>query len=239
MGWLVLVLLLCCVAWRVAMAIRAGRDARQRGLTIQASLGWTLVALADARRYWWGARLDLLTDDEAQAVLRRVPRKYGLACVTHVRCPLCGSEIAAALTVTDSGSLAVRPKATCDRCDFRLDACRHCRHFVPASSSLAVGTLSYGQGSDFTHGRCARYREWQPGLILAPGGMYFLCPRCETAAPERGSLAHLPTDRPRSPSRETRRKTLRPVEPINWPEIGLRNPRPLPAAPLSFWRVLR
>lgn len=162
MGWLLLGLLLCCVGWRAALAIHVGRDARQRGLDIQTSLCWALTALADARRYWWGARLDLLTDDEAQTLLRRAARERRLSHVTYVQCPLCGSEIADTLTVTDSGTLAIRPKAICERCDFRLDACRHCRHFLPASTSLAVGPFSYGQGGDPTHGRCARYREWQP-----------------------------------------------------------------------------
>lgn len=168
MGWFLLVLLVCCFAWRVALAIRVGRDAHQRGLTIQASLGWALVALADARRYWWGARLNLLTDDEARALLRRAAREHGLPHVTHVRCHLCSSEIADALTVTASGTLAARARATCVRCDFRLDACRHCRHFLPGSTSLAVGaslavgTFSHDCGGDPTYGRCARYRDWQP-----------------------------------------------------------------------------
>jgi hypothetical protein len=162
MGWFLLVLLMCCLAWRVVLAVRVGRDAHQRGLTIQASLGWALVALADARRYWWGARLNLLTDDEAQALLRHAAREHGLLHVTYVRCPLCGSKIADALTVAASGTLTTRARATCDRCDFRLDACRHCRHFLPGSTSLAVGTLVQDRGGDPTHGRCARYHDWQP-----------------------------------------------------------------------------
>lgn len=70
------------------MATCVGRDARQRGAAVQNSLRWALIALLDAHHYWWGARLEMMADDEAEALLHRAAREHGLASVTNIRCPL-------------------------------------------------------------------------------------------------------------------------------------------------------
>jgi len=162
-GWLFLALLLCGVAWRAVVAALVWRDARRRGLTAREGLRWALISLADAGRYWWGARLDLMLAGEAGTLLGRAAGEHGLAHVTGVRCPLCGSEIADALAVSEAGDLTVaRREAACRRCDFRLDACRHCCHFLPATSGYPGLAGADRGGGDFTHGRCDRYRDYQP-----------------------------------------------------------------------------
>jgi len=162
-AWLFFTLLLCFIAWRVTVATFVWRDARQHGLTVRNGLRWALVSLVNAYPYWWDARLDLMPAGKARALLRRAAREHGLAQVTNVQCPLCGYEIAGALVASDAGMLTVaRREIRCGRCDFRLDACRHCRHFVPATPAFAGPTLFERAGDDFTHGRCNRYRDWQP-----------------------------------------------------------------------------
>ena len=80
---------------------------------------------------------------------------HRLAAVVNVRCPLCDTELANVLTVAASGALAIQAKTKCPNCDFRLDACRHCRHFLPAEDG-------WGGQKDFTTGRCGLYRGPQP-----------------------------------------------------------------------------
>lgn len=156
--WIVLGLLIGLLVWRGMAALRTEADARRRGLPLAARLRWALLALVDSSRYWWAARLDLQKTDEADALLASMARAYGLAHITNVRCPLCESEIEDALSVTADGMLAVRSGATCPRCDFRLDACRHCAHFLPAKDPYAT----FNRQGDVTHGRCNRYRALQP-----------------------------------------------------------------------------
>ncbi len=113
------------------------------------------MALVYAPRYWWEARLAKLAPPEAVLILESAARAHRLASVANVRCPLCDTEIVNALTIKDAGRLELRIGAICERCDFRLDACRHCQHFLPAEDGI-------GGQKDFTYGRCARYRASQP-----------------------------------------------------------------------------
>ena len=48
----------------------------------------------------------------------------------------------------------------CPRCDFRLDACRHCAHFLPGAPQ-AWYTAAWNQ-PDGTWGRCGHYKRSQP-----------------------------------------------------------------------------
>ncbi len=146
---------LALAGWRLTAAMRAGRDARQRGFSRRASLAWALCALVYPAGYWWQARLERLNSDEANHLLQSAAHARRLTSVVNVRCPLCDAEIVNALAVTASGALAIRPLAQCPRCDFRLDACRHCQHFLPAEDGL-------GGQKDFTYGRCEQYRAAQP-----------------------------------------------------------------------------
>ncbi len=146
---------LAAVAWRVMAAVRAGRDARKRGWSRSASVGWGISALVYPAGYWRQARLERMMPEEAKLWLESAAKIHRLTSVANVRCPLCGAEIDRALTVTGAGRLASRPRANCPRCDFRLDACRHCQHFLPAQEGI-------GGQPDMTHGRCGVYRAAQP-----------------------------------------------------------------------------
>lgn len=146
---------LAAAAWRTWAAVRAGRDARGRGWSRRASVGWGLTALAYPAWYWRQARLERMKPEEARAWLAVAAKTVRLTSVANVRCPLCDAEIEKALAVTAAGRLAIRPWANCPRCDFRLDACRHCQHFLPAQDGM-------GGQTDMTHGRCGVYRAAQP-----------------------------------------------------------------------------
>ncbi|HTP09090.1 MAG TPA: hypothetical protein VMP08_12620 [Anaerolineae bacterium] len=142
------------LAWRMIVAAQITIDARRRGFTPNEIVRWTLLALVVDDRYWWGARLDRFSVPEASELLVTVAQAHHLLNVANVRCPLCDSEIKNALAVADDGDLYVRRNAACAHCDFRVDACRHCAHFQPATGGFSV----FDQGGDFSHGRCGFYR---------------------------------------------------------------------------------
>lgn len=152
------------IAWRAVSAARAGRDARRQGFTLLESAGWALVGLVDAGRYWWGPRLERLSAAEAHDLLQTTAEAQRLLSVVNVRCPLCDHEINHALATDADGELYVRRKATCPHCDFRLDACRHCEHFQPATG----GATMFDWHGDFSHGRCGFYRSVEPVRTAYP-----------------------------------------------------------------------
>jgi hypothetical protein len=100
---------------------------------------------------------------EAQALLADSVREHNLLNVNDVRCPLCDHEIKQALSVV-AADLVVRRKAACGHCDFRVDACRHCTHFISAGDGVAI----FDRGGDFSHGRCGFYRAPEPVRTAYP-----------------------------------------------------------------------
>jgi hypothetical protein len=102
---------LTLIAWRLAAAIRAGRDAAARGFSRRAGLAWALSALVYPAGYWWRARLERLNSKEANNLLQSAAHAHRLTSVVNSRCPLCDAEIVNALAVTASGALAIRPLA--------------------------------------------------------------------------------------------------------------------------------
>src|SRR5512136_1546064 len=128
----------CLLAWRGIVAAQVALDARRRGFKPGEIGRRALLAVIDADRYWWGARLDRLAAPEARELLVEAARAHNLLNVANVRCPLCGSEIKDALAVADDGELYVRRKAACAHCDFRVDSCRHCAHFMPSTAGATV-----------------------------------------------------------------------------------------------------
>jgi hypothetical protein len=155
----------CLLAWRGIVAAQAARDARRRGFRPIEIGRWALIAVLDADRYWWGARLDRLALPEARELLVEAARVHNLLNVANVRCPLCDAEIKNALAAADDGELYVRRQAACSRCDFRVDACRHCAHFIP---SAAAATVLLDWRGDVSHGRCAQYRALEPVRTAYP-----------------------------------------------------------------------
>ena len=161
---LLIIITLGLLAWRGVIAAEVAGDARRRGFKPIEIGRWALIAVLSADRYWWGARLDRLAVPEARELLVEMARAHNLLNVTNVRCPLCDSEIKKALAVADNGDLYVRRQAACTHCDFRVDACRHCTHFLPA----ADGTAMFDRQGDFSHGRCSIYRAVEPVRTAYP-----------------------------------------------------------------------
>jgi hypothetical protein len=140
---------------------RIWNDASARGFHEWQRIGKALQGAVAPSRYWWGTRIDAMSPDERRELLARQTATLGLSRADSERCPLCGSEIAHAWIVTASGRADVAPgPVTCGACDFRLDACRHCHHFLPGPPRGWVD-LSFGQG-DITFGRCGIYKSVQP-----------------------------------------------------------------------------
>ena len=146
------------------LAYHAGRvwiDAGRRGFGPARRLSWALLGAVVPSRYWWGARVEALSPDERAALLAQETATLGLSRADGLRCPLCAAEIPRAWALTPDGHPTVAPgPIECPRCDFRLDACRHCAHFLPG------GLRTWGQigyvGGDSTFGRCDRRRVSQP-----------------------------------------------------------------------------
>ena len=153
----------CLLAWRSLLAAQVALDARRRSFQPIEIGRWALIAMVNIDHYWWGARLDRFSVPEARVLLADSAREHDLLNVTDVRCPLCNHEIKQALSVVDD-DLVVRRQAACADCDFRVDACRHCAHFIPATDGAAF----FGRTGDFSHGRCGFYRASEPVRTAYP-----------------------------------------------------------------------
>ena len=157
------------VAFRAWEAARIYSDARRRAFRRAEALWWALLGLFAPGRYWWGKRLEALGREEARQVLATAAQEWGLKDIHNLLCPLCErQELEGVLSLSPSGALSVRGReVVCPRCGFRLDCCRHCRHFTPGSPSFQY---SFGAG-DRTQGRCAVHREWRPVSEICPPAM--------------------------------------------------------------------
>jgi hypothetical protein len=146
------------------LAYRGGRiwaDAGRRGLERPRRLGWALLGSLAPYRYWWGARIAVLSPHERDNLLARETAALGLSRADSLRCPLCRAEVPYAWTLSSDGHPAVAPgPIKCPRCDFRLDSCRHCTRFLPGDPP-AWGQFAPVSG-DLTFGRCSHYKKMQP-----------------------------------------------------------------------------
>jgi len=137
-------------------------DAGKRGFSPARRLGWAIVGAVVPARYWWGARIAALSPEEEETLLAQETAALGLERADSLRCPLCGAEITHAWALTPEGRPTVAPgPVECPDCDFRLDTCRHCAHFLPGGPQ-AMGQSGWAGGGDITHGRCGHYRSSQP-----------------------------------------------------------------------------
>ncbi len=145
------------------LAWRAGRvwlDAGRRGLSWAGRFRWALWGALFPSAYWWGARLETLSAPERADLLARQTAALGLDRADSQTCPLCGAEVPGAWWLTPEGEVTVAPgPVACPRCDFRLDACRHCDRFLPGAPR---GWAEPGWGeNDMSFGRCAHYKTSQ------------------------------------------------------------------------------
>jgi hypothetical protein len=158
-GWLAIGLLALGL-----MIYRGGRiwiDAGHRGFGLAHRLGWALWGAATPASYWWGARIEAMPPEEQDDLLTHETEMLGLSRVDSLSCPLCDAEVPHAWALTTEGRPTVaRGPIECPHCDFRLDACRHCAHFLPGSPP-GWGQPAWGH-SDMTTGRCSQRRTSQP-----------------------------------------------------------------------------
>jgi hypothetical protein len=146
------------------LACRAGRiwiDTSQRGFGMAYRLGWTLLGTIAPSRYWWRARIEALSPQEQADLLARETTALRLSRTDSLRCPLCDAEVSHAWALASEDCLTIAPgPIECPRCDFRLDSCRHCVHFLPGTPQMR-GQFRWG-GGDLTFGRCDHYKASQP-----------------------------------------------------------------------------
>ena len=145
------------------LAYRGARcwvDAARRELPPKERLRWALWGAVSPARYWWRARIETMPEQERSALLARETAALGLERADSQRCPLCQAEVPCAWALDAGGRATVAPgPVECPACDFRLDACRHCAHFLPGAPR-SPGVPSWNAG-DITSGRCGHYKEWQ------------------------------------------------------------------------------
>ena len=133
-------------------------DASRRGFSLARRFGWSCIGAILPARYWWQARIEALSPQERADLVARETASLGLSRADGLRCPLCNAEIAQAWTLGGDGRPTVAPgPVKCPQCDFRLDACRHCAHFLPGAPASSSWT-----SADMTFGRCGFYRAVQP-----------------------------------------------------------------------------
>lgn len=136
-------------------------DASRRGFGLQRQIGWALLGAIAPSRYWWGVRIETLSPQERVELLAHETAACGLNRADSLRCPLCAAEIPRAWALTSDGSPTVAAgPVECPHCDFRLDSCRHCEHFLPGDPQ--GGVLTGCGGADVTSGRCRRHKVSQP-----------------------------------------------------------------------------
>jgi hypothetical protein len=136
-------------------------DAGRWGFEPPHRLLWALKGIVFPASYWWGARIEVMPSREQQELLAEETAALSLSRVDAERCPLCQAEVPRAWTLSAGGkpTVALGP-VECPRCDFRLDTCRHCAHFLPGAPR--GWGYSAWERADMTAGRCSRYRAWQP-----------------------------------------------------------------------------
>jgi hypothetical protein len=143
---------------------RAGRvwlDTGQRSLDPARRVGWALVGALFPDRYWWAARIEAMTVRQREELLVQETGDLGLSRADNLTCPLCGTEVPRAWALDAGNRPTVAPgPIECPECDFRLDACRHCAHFLPGSPQRMPSARWVAQ--DLGSGRCSRYRVSQP-----------------------------------------------------------------------------
>lgn len=128
-------------------------------------LQWSLALGAARPAAWLARRLGVTPEARARLAAEEAGRRR-LARLTNLRCPLCDTEIEDAWTVTPEGGIEARPNSACPHCDFRLDACRHCRHFVAGGTGGSSYTgsplqpMAHFGDEDFTRGGCGVYRAY-------------------------------------------------------------------------------
>jgi len=146
------------------LAWRAGRiwvDTSKRGFGLARRLGWVLLGVITPSRYWWEARMEALSPHEQADLLARETAALGLSRADSLRCPLCGAEVPHAWALASDGRPTVAPgPSECPHCDFRLDSCHHCSHFLPGPPQ-GWGNLGW-RSDDVTFGRCDQYKVTQP-----------------------------------------------------------------------------
>jgi len=159
-GYFYLAVGLAALGFSVYRAGHIWVDASRRGFGLARRLGWTLLGTVTPSRYWWGARIEALSPQEQANLLARETAALGLSRADSLRCPLCGAEVPHAWALASNGRHTVAPgPIECPHCDFRLDSCRHCAHFLPGPPQ-AWG-LSW-RSDDLTCGRCNQYKVTQP-----------------------------------------------------------------------------
>lgn len=134
-------------------------DSSRHGARPSRRLRWMLTGIIVPSRYWWGARIEIMSPQEQADLLVRETAMLGLTRADSLRCPLCGAEVMNAWTLDADGRPDVAPgPVQCPGCDFRLDACRHCAHFLPGSATTGGFSL---RGDEMTFGRCGFYKTPQ------------------------------------------------------------------------------
>ncbi len=157
-GWFLLGIAAGSLGWRGA---RIWADAARHGSPLWQRAWWALRGALVPSGYWWQARLAHLSSREQESLLARELARLGLTAADGQRCPLSGSEVPHAWTLGPDGRISVGTgPIRCPRCDFRLDSCRHCDHFLPGAPRSWFSAPSFGQ--DMSFGRCGYYREMQP-----------------------------------------------------------------------------
>ena len=156
--------------WALVMGTLIWLDALRFDLPADAILPLALRGVIDPLGYWYLQRPLHFTPEERALWLAGLAERLDLTSVRAAHCPLCAAEIAVAWDVNQKGTLiAAHGPVRCPRCDFRLDACRHCQYFQPVGSQ--PGTAWSGRGMSWTYGRCTFYKSLQPVAAITSAEM--------------------------------------------------------------------
>ncbi|HSJ95731.1 MAG TPA: hypothetical protein VLC53_01580 [Myxococcota bacterium] len=159
--YMLIVIGLAVVALLVARGARIWIDSRALGWHPARRLGWALLGAVVPSSYWWDARVGALEGEAQETLLRDEMAALDVEQPDALTCPLCGAQVPRAWALDADGRVTVAPgPVECPECDFRLDACRHCAHFLPGPPrGWAESAFT---ADDMTYGRCGFYKSVQP-----------------------------------------------------------------------------
>ena len=151
---------LAALAWIAFRAVPIWQDSGRRGARTVERLRWTLAGIIAPSRYWWQARIEIMSPEEQFEILAQETGAMELDRADSLRCPLCRSEVSKAWALDAGGRPTIPPgPVKCPQCYFRLDACRHCARFLPGSATATGFSLG---DNELTFGRCGFYKTPQP-----------------------------------------------------------------------------
>jgi len=139
-------------------AVSAFSFSRKKGVPFFRSLLYGIEAFFHYPKFQWVRKPHLsLSDEEKNQILKESSRVTKATLPSSFLCPFCKVEIPGTLKTIPNEGITVKSRPLyCPKCHTRLDTCRYCLFFEPATSAFLGG------GVDISTGKCTVIKKNQP-----------------------------------------------------------------------------